>query len=98
MSKSFDNLVDEAIKNIEKDRKSAKELLDDIKSLLRNNKIDHSGIGNTAAKYLEVMQRSNEQLVKLAGLKQKNLKVEDEEFTEEDAESVLDAIQEEVEM
>ena len=51
----------------------------------------HKEVGLIAAKYLETLQRSNEQLVKLAALIQKNQRGEDG-ITEEDRQELFDLI------
>lgn len=71
--KSTEKLLSESIKNIEQDRQVAKSLLADLVSIvsLNNDADTHRKLGEIAAKYLETMQRSNEQLVKLAALSAK---------------------------
>ena len=51
----------------------------------------HREFGLIAAKYLETLQRSNEQLVKIAALIQKNTKGT-EQITEEDKQELFDLI------
>ena len=65
------HLTDEAIENIRADRDQTKELLKDLIKYLSNDEHRHKEVGITAAKYVETLQRSNEQLVKVAALKQK---------------------------
>jgi hypothetical protein len=64
-SKEF---VDEAIKNIRDDRAMASTLLIELMKILKTDETKHQLSGPVAAKYLETLQRSNEQLVKLASL------------------------------
>ena len=45
-----------------------KELLDDVLQFLAKGESTHRDVGLTAAKYVETLQRSNEQLVKISGL------------------------------
>ena len=54
----------------------------------------HREVGLVAAKYLETLQRSNEQLVKLAALMQKKASNNDK-ITEEDKQEIFDLINEE---
>jgi hypothetical protein len=61
---SFEGYVDEAIGNIRSDRAIASKLLIDLVKQMHQQS-DHATLGGTAAKYLETLQRSNEQLVKL---------------------------------
>jgi F0F1-type ATP synthase membrane subunit b/b' len=71
MSKDFDTLTDEAISNIRNDRQQTQELLKDLVKYLANDEHRHKEVGLTAAKYVETLQRSNEQLVKIVGIKAK---------------------------
>ena len=67
----LDTLVDEALKNIRDDRKAAREFLNEIANLIANNTEENRHLSPVAAKHIETLQRSNEQLVKIIGLKQK---------------------------
>jgi len=60
--------VEEAIDNVRKDRAMASSLLIDLMKVLKTDETKHQYSGPVAAKYLETLQRSNEQLVKLASL------------------------------
>ena len=51
----------------------------------------HRDMGITLAKYVETLQRSNEQLVKLCGLMAKNEKTD--ELTDKDFAQIFDQIQ-----
>jgi hypothetical protein len=64
-------LVDDAIKNIEEDRKLTYEFIDELRQEVYSNKTAHHMVGQTFAKYLENLQRSNEQLVKLIAIHHK---------------------------
>ena len=66
-----DEYISEAIDNIRKDRAMASTLLIEVMSLLKSDENKHQYSGPVAAKYLETLQRSNEQLVKLASLMSK---------------------------
>ena len=84
MSK-FEDCIHEIINNIRSDRDSASELLNDAKNYIQQNVENHKTVGNTMAKYIEALQRSNDQLIKLGTLLQKDLqKEEDLEFSEEE--------------
>ena len=63
-----DEYINEAIDNVRKDRAMASTLLIEVMKLLKSDENKHQYSGPVAAKYLETLQRSNEQLVKLAGL------------------------------
>jgi len=60
--------VEEAADNIRKDRALASSLLIELMKILKSDETKHQHSGPVAAKYLETLQRSNEQLVKLASL------------------------------
>ena len=62
------NFVDEAVENIKNDRALATDLLIHLTNYMKGSEERHQSCGAVAAKYLETLQRSNEQLVKLASL------------------------------
>jgi F0F1-type ATP synthase membrane subunit b/b' len=74
VNKNFESLTDEAIDNIRADREQTQDLLKDLVKYISSSEDRHRDVGLTAAKYVETLQRSNEQLVKIAGLKQKEEK------------------------
>ena len=69
--KKVDNYLKEAIGNIRNDREITKELLSDLIVYLSEDEERHREVGTIAAKYVEPLQRSNEQLVKVVTLLQK---------------------------
>tara|TARA_R100000008_G_C3479557_1_gene113161 strand:+ start:248 stop:550 length:303 start_codon:yes stop_codon:yes gene_type:complete len=71
MSKKVDQFLKEAVENIRDDREVTKELLDDVIKYLGKDDSRHREVGTVASKYVETLQRSNEQLVKVATLLQK---------------------------
>ena len=71
---TFDDLIEESVKNIREDRTSADLLLLDLKNYMVGGPDRHKEVGLTLAKYLETLQRSNEQLVKIAALIKKENK------------------------
>ena len=83
--------IEKAIKNIEDDREITRELLDDAIKWLAVDDARHKEIGMTLAKYVETLQRSNEQLVKLCGLMSK--KERTDELTDKDFSQIFDQIQ-----
>tara|TARA_R110002110_G_scaffold122636_2_gene298951 strand:+ start:1161 stop:1457 length:297 start_codon:yes stop_codon:yes gene_type:complete len=64
--KKLDHYLESAIKNIDEDRKVTRELLDDVIGYLSKAEERHREVGAIAAKYVETLQRSNEQLVKVS--------------------------------
>jgi F0F1-type ATP synthase membrane subunit b/b' len=69
--KDTSKYLEMAIKNIQDDREITRELLDDVVQYMSKDEQRHREVGTTAAKYVETLQRSNEQLVKVASLMQK---------------------------
>lgn len=87
MSNKVEKYLEEAILNIREDRKRALSLLNDIADFIGQNQERHKEVGQTAAKYLETLQRSNEQLVKISALYEKS---KDSEYGDlDDAETQL---------
>tara|TARA_R110002072_G_scaffold190514_1_gene347506 strand:+ start:710 stop:994 length:285 start_codon:yes stop_codon:yes gene_type:complete len=86
MKHNFGELTAEAINNIREDREQTKELLQDLIKYLSGADERHKEVGITAAKYMETLQRSNEQLVKIASLKQKTEAVDTDLSEQERAE------------
>jgi len=66
--KDIEGYVEEAIDNIRNDRAVASNLLVDLMNHIKQDDARHQYSGQVAAKYLEVLQRSNEQLVKITSL------------------------------
>lgn len=69
--RSLDQTIEKALENVEEDRATTKELLQDLMKYLAVTDERHREVGPVAAKYVETLQRSNEQLVKIASLMQK---------------------------
>lgn len=91
MSKKVENFIDQAKNNITEDRAATKTLLMNLMKYMQVSDDRHREVGLVAAKYLETLQRSNEQLVKLAALVQKDAK-QNQEMTEEDKQELFDII------
>ena len=68
MSKKLENFIQQATSNITDDRAATKSLLMTLMKYMSVSEDRHKEVGLIAAKYLETLQRSNEQLVKLASL------------------------------
>ena len=68
---SLEEFIGQATKNVNDDRAATKTLLMAIMKYMQTGDDRHREVGLIAAKYLETLQRSNEQLVKLAALIQK---------------------------
>ena len=89
---SSDKYIKEAIENIRGDRETTRELLDDAMRYLSGDQSRHRDLGVTLAKYVETLQRSNEQLVKLCGLIAKSETTD--VLTDKDFDQIFDQIQE----
>jgi hypothetical protein len=71
--KSLEQYIEDATQNIQNDRAVASKLLLDLVNEMTQttDKYKHKDFGEVASKYLETLQRSNEQLVKLTSIIQK---------------------------
>jgi phage shock protein A len=90
--KEIDALMYEALDNIRDDRKLAREFLNEIANLIATDSEHNRHLSPVAAKHIETMQRSNEQLVKLINLRQKR-QAEPVELSENDKDNLFDMIQ-----
>ena len=68
MRLKLDELLNEALRNIKNDRHTTEILLDELQEYMSVSRDRYSDSGPVAAKFVETLQRSNEQLVKLATL------------------------------
>jgi len=94
LNKSFDSLTEEALGNIRADREQTKELLKDLIKYLSGDDHRHKEVGITAAKYVETLQRSNEQLVKIVALKRKD-EGENTDLSQEERDEIFNQLNEE---
>jgi len=93
MSKRLNKFINEAVSNIRKDRETTQELLSDLIKIAAASEHNHKEVSIAAAKYVETLQRSNEQLVKLAALIQKEEKKSDAfSFSANDKEGIYDML------
>ena len=96
MKKDLENLdkyLLDAIENINNDRAVTKMLLLDVIELIKKTKENHKDVGAIAAKYVETLQRSNEQLVKVVGIMKKTNS--DKGLSDIDKEELYDMISKE---
>ena len=91
-NKNLDKLIDEALDNIRNDRKVAREFLNEIANQIAADAEQNKYLSPVAAKHIETMQRSNEQLVKLIGLRQKG-QTKGVELSDVDKDNLFDLIQ-----
>ena len=92
--KDLDKYLEKAIKNIEDDRDVTRRLLDDVIVYLSGDEERHMTVGLTAAKYVETLQRSNEQLVKISSIIQRKQKT-DVGLSKDDKNDIFDLIKQE---
>lgn len=90
--KDLDSLITEALDNIRNDRKVAREFLNEIANQIAIDAEQNKYLSPVAAKHIETMQRSNEQLVKIIGIKQKNSS-DSFELNENEKDQLFDMIQ-----
>ena len=89
--KNVNDYIDEALANIRHDRAVTKSLLTDLLIYLKQSRENHRDSGVIAAKYVETLQRSNEQLVKLTALLNKKEKTS-AALSDEDKAELFDLI------
>jgi hypothetical protein len=93
MKKNLDALIEQALENINNDRQETEQLLGNLKEYMSVSAERYSDAGSTAAKFVETLQRSNEQLVKLATLVyRKESATTERGLTEEDKNSLFEII------
>jgi len=90
---NFEEYVSEAITNIREDRAITTALLTDLFQEIKKNKNleTHRNLGLIASKYVETLQRSNEQLVKLTSILNKKQDITTS-LNEEDKSQLFDII------
>jgi len=91
--KDVEKYIQESIDNIKEDRDVTKSLLHDVMMYLSGDETRHEKVGQIAAKYVETLQRSNEQLVKVVALMQKRVD-KSSDFSEEDKAEIFDLLKE----
>jgi hypothetical protein len=89
--KTLEQFIEQVDKNIIEDRAATKTLLMGIMKYMQTGDDRHREVGVIAAKYLETLQRSNEQLVKLASLIQKKDNIRDG-ISDKDKQELFDLI------
>jgi len=88
--KKAQDYIEQAIQNINEDRETTRDLLDDAIKYLAKDESRHRDIGVVLAKYVETLQRSNEQLVKIINIMNKNESTQD--LTMGEMENIYDMI------
>jgi hypothetical protein len=92
--KDLDAFIEESIKNIRDDRDITSTLLTKLFTEINkaNDADSHKDLGLIAAKYVETLQRSNEQLVKLTAILAKKTDTS-ASLSEDDKKELFDVIQ-----
>ena len=89
--KEVDTYLQESIENIRKDRDITNSLLKEVMMYLSGDETRHEKVGQIAAKYVETLQRSNEQLVKIVSLLKKKQQ-SSAELSEDDKNELFELI------
>lgn len=89
-----DKLLHEAISNLRTDREVTTDLLYELRDDIINGKTNHTAAGQTAAKYVETLQRSNEQLVKIISMLEKKEQKSSDDWSKMDKNGLYDMIKE----
>ena len=91
---NIEEYITESIDNIRDDRAVTAKLLTDLLLQINNNADieTHKQLGLVASKYVETLQRSNEQLVKIAAILNKRQPTTTE-LDEQDKQELFDLIQ-----
>ncbi len=95
--KTLEQYILDSTKNIEEDRAKTSKLLEDLIQTMdkfKEEKYTHKNYGEIAAMYLETLQRSNEQLVKIASIIQKRDGLQDT-LSAKERDEIFDLIKEE---
>ena len=96
MKKDLGSLIEQALENINHDRQETESLLSQLKEYMSVSQERYADSGSTAAKFVETLQRSNEQLVKLATLVyKKDSTSHSQSLSDEDKKVLFDLIKEE---
>ncbi len=90
---NLEEYVEETTKNIREDRAMAKTLLVDMMGDMATSASDRRELGPVAAKFIETLQRSNEQLVKLSAILQRQ-KTNNVGLSADDKEQLFDLLNE----
>ena len=90
---NLNDYIEETTTNIREDRAMAKSLLMDAIDDMKQSDAARKELGSIAAKYVENLQRSNEQMVKLAALLQRQ-KLQQHGLSDADKEGLFDLLNE----
>ena len=93
--KDLESLYDEALTNVRDDRKLAREFLNEVANQIAQDATQNKYLSPVAAKHVESLQRSNEQLVKIINIM--NKKESSQDLTMGEMENIYDMIKEDKE-
>ena len=94
MKKDLNSLIEQALENIKNDRAETEDLLSHLREYMNVSRERYSDAGPIAAKFVETLQRSNEQLVKIASLVHKKESAQNTTtLSEEDKKNLFEVIQ-----
>mgnify|MGYP003636977080 FL=1 len=91
---NLEDYLEETTTNIREDRAMAKTLLIEVMADMSASPTDRREMGPIAAKFVENLQRSNEQMVKLASILQRQ-KTSQVGLSDDDKEQLFDLLNEE---
>jgi hypothetical protein len=89
---NIDKQIESVITNIQSDREITLELLHDVMKYISTDSHKHAEVGHVTAKYIESLQRSNEQLVKMTAIMLKREDSEYGSFSDNEKESIYDTL------
>jgi hypothetical protein len=90
--KTIDQQIENVICNIQSDREVTLELLHDVMKYISTDSHKHAEVGHVTAKYIESLQRSNEQLVKMTAIMLKRETDDFTSFSDEEKENLYDSL------
>lgn len=88
----FKEIASEEMKNAREDREKTNQLLYDMLQYIKNSEDRIAQVGLILAKYMETLQRSNEQLVKMAALAQKRETTASGKLSDEDRDAIFEEL------
>ncbi len=89
---NIDKQIESVITNIQSDREITLELLHDVMKYISTDSHKHAEVGHVTAKYIESLQRSNEQLVKMTAIMLKREDSEYGSFSDDERENIYDTL------
>ena len=94
MENDTGKLLSKVLRNIEQDRQRTSGLLRGVEGMLQQNPNANRDLNTAAAKYVETLQRSNEQLVKIVSLLKRTSPKERTVLTEDEKRAMFETLEE----